>query len=60
MPTTGTKYRTIGLPKELYDEIEDMTAHKKYGYITASEFARDAIRRRIETLRNLEKKRIIQ
>jgi len=40
----------IGLPEELYLKAETIVKNGKYGYSSISEFAKDAVRRRLEEL----------
>ncbi|MGB9693888.1 MAG: ribbon-helix-helix domain-containing protein [Fervidobacterium sp.] len=48
------KYRMIGLPEELYLEIERIVDAGKYGYASVSEFVKDAVRRRLEEIAKLK------
>ena len=49
------KYRMVGLPEELYAEIEKIVIAGRYGYASISEFVKDAVRRRLEELAKIEK-----
>jgi Arc/MetJ-type ribon-helix-helix transcriptional regulator len=48
------KYRMIGLPEELYLEVERIVDAGKYGYASVSEFVKDAVRRRLEEIAKLK------
>jgi Arc/MetJ-type ribon-helix-helix transcriptional regulator len=43
----------IGLPEELYIEVERIVDAGKYGYTSVSEFVKDAVRRRHEEIAKL-------
>ena len=45
------KYRTIRLPKELVEEIEELIKDKTLGYTSKADFVKDAVRRRIEEIK---------
>jgi Arc/MetJ-type ribon-helix-helix transcriptional regulator len=45
----------IGLPEELYLEVERIVNAGKYGYTSVSEFVKDAVRRRLEEIIKLNK-----
>lgn len=51
------KYRMIGLPEELYLEVEKIVDTGKYGYASVSEFVKDAVRRRLEELAKIKETR---
>jgi len=51
MSLSNPKYKTINLPAPLVDEINYIK--ERFGYVSVSEFVKDAIRRRIEELRQL-------
>ncbi len=40
-------YSYVGIPKELYDEIERLITNKGLGYRSVAEFVRDAVREKI-------------
>jgi|YelNatPaOPRAMG01_1025707.scaffolds.fasta_scaffold00468_35 Arc/MetJ-type ribon-helix-helix transcriptional regulator len=44
----------IGLPEELYLEVERIVNAGKYGYTSISEFVKDAVRRRLEEIAKLK------
>ncbi|RLI86900.1 MAG: CopG family transcriptional regulator [Archaeoglobales archaeon] len=44
--------RIVGLPEELYKKCEDIVNSGKYGYTSVSEFVKDAVRRRLEELKD--------
>jgi len=44
------KYKYVGIPEAIHDEISKIVAFKQFGYRTVSEFVIDATRRRLETL----------
>ena len=45
-------YRTVRLPEELIREIERLIEdHPEYGFKTKAGFVKDAIRRRLESLK---------
>jgi len=46
------KYRTVGLPEELYKECEAIVKSEKLSYSSISEFVKDAVRRRLEEIKN--------
>ncbi|MEM1540416.1 MAG: ribbon-helix-helix domain-containing protein [Candidatus Bathyarchaeia archaeon] len=49
------KYRMVGLPEDLYLEVEKIVEAGRYGYTSISEFVKDAVRRRLEEItRNSE------
>lgn len=50
MPRKG--YTTIALPNILIEQIEAVIDNKKYGYISKPEFIKEAIREKIQRLRN--------
>ncbi len=45
------KYRTVGLPETLYLECERVVREGLYGYSSVSEFVKDAVRRRLEEIK---------
>ncbi|MEM2704693.1 MAG: ribbon-helix-helix domain-containing protein [Candidatus Bathyarchaeia archaeon] len=44
------KYRMVGLPEDLYLEVEKIVEAGKHGYTSVSEFVKDAVRRRLEEI----------
>ncbi|MFQ6085279.1 MAG: ribbon-helix-helix domain-containing protein [Candidatus Bathyarchaeia archaeon] len=44
------KYRTVSIPEDLYDRIEDAVNNGNGGYTSVGEFVRESVRR---TLREL-------
>jgi len=44
-------YATVKLPKELADEIDELIEKKHSGYLSRMEFTRDAVRRRLEQIK---------
>ena len=48
-------YRTIRLPKELVEEIEEIIRDKSLGYTSKADFVKDAVRRRIEEIKKARK-----
>ena len=55
---TKREYRTLSLPEGLLQQIEDLLEELKNmgvdpGYKTISEFVKDAVRRRVEDLRQI-------
>jgi Arc/MetJ-type ribon-helix-helix transcriptional regulator len=44
----------IGLPEELYLEVERIVKAEKYGYASVSEFVKDSVRRRLEEIAKLK------
>ncbi len=44
------RYGTISLPQELLDRIEEVVDSGKFGYASASEFVKEAIRERLREL----------
>ena len=48
-------YRTIRLPKDLVEEIEELIKDKSLGYTSKADFVKDAVRRRIEEIRRVYK-----
>ena len=47
-----SEYRSIKLPNELIEEIRRIiTEHKKLGYMSHSEFVKDATRKRLEEIK---------
>jgi len=49
------KYRVIGLPEELFLDCVEIVNFGRYGYTSVSELVKDAVRRRLESLRRTEK-----
>jgi len=49
-------YRTIRLPKELVEEIEELIKDKSLGYTSRADFVKDAVRRRIEEIKKSYRK----
>lgn len=49
MRSTNTKYRTIPIPEDLAAQI-DVIVDSNIGFVSLSEFVRDAVRRRLEAL----------
>ena len=45
------KYRTVGIPEELFKECEAVVKSGKLGYSSVSEFVKDAVRRRLEEIK---------
>lgn len=46
------EYRSVKLPNELVEEIRRIiTKHKEFGYMSHSEFIKDATRRRLEEIK---------
>lgn len=45
------KYRVVGLPAELTDEMDKVIESKRFGYTSRSEIAKDAIRQHLINLR---------
>jgi len=46
------EYRSIKLPNELVEEVKRIiTEHKELGYMSHSEFVKDATRRRLEEIK---------
>ncbi|MEE8167888.1 MAG: ribbon-helix-helix domain-containing protein [Candidatus Hydrothermarchaeales archaeon] len=54
MPKTG--YRSLRIPDDLVAKIEDVINKKKLGYSSISEFVKDAVRRRLEEIEEIQKK----
>ena len=48
----------VGLPEELYAEVEKIVTTGRYGYASVSEFVKDAVRRRLEELARFEESRL--
>ncbi len=44
------RYRTVALPEELYEKVEEIVRRGKLGYSSVSEFVKDAVRRRLEEI----------
>lgn len=44
------KYNYVGIPTELYRQIEKVIEYRQFGYRTPTEFVVDAVRRRLEEL----------
>jgi hypothetical protein len=56
LPPTKTKksYITVAFSKDLYDQItEFLHKDKRHGFVSVSEFLKDAARRRLEELRSI-------
>ena len=49
MPRKG--YTTIALPNILIDQIEEIIANKKYGYVSKPEFIKEAVREKIRIIK---------
>jgi len=49
MPIKG--YTTIALPNILIEQIDEIIANKKYGYISKPEFIKEAIREKIRVIK---------
>lgn len=48
------KYHTINLPKILADKITDVIESEKHGYLTISDFVKDAVRIHLRSLGYIE------
>jgi metal-responsive CopG/Arc/MetJ family transcriptional regulator len=44
----------VGLPEELYLEVERIVDAGEHGYTSISEFVKDAVRRRLEEIAKLK------
>jgi Arc/MetJ-type ribon-helix-helix transcriptional regulator len=44
-----TIYKSVSIPIDLYEDVEKMIG--RCGYVSASDFVKDSIRRRLEKLR---------
>lgn len=44
-------YATVKLPKKLADEVDDLIEKSHLGYLSRMEFTRDAVRRRLDQLK---------
>ena len=49
MPRKG--YTTIALPNVLIDQLDEIVANKKYGYVSKPEFIKEAIREKIRVIK---------
>ncbi len=54
MPKTG--YRSLRIPDDLVEKIEDVINKKDLGYASISEFVKDAVRRRLEDIEKMQRK----
>ena len=48
------KYHTVNLPKILANKISEVIASEKHGYLTISDFVKDAVRIHLRELGYLE------
>ncbi len=46
------KYKSVSIPEDLYRKIIDVIKDSEKGYTSISEFIKDAVRRRLEELKN--------
>ena len=46
----------VGLPENLYIQVEEIAKTGKHGYTSVSEFVKDAVRRRLEEIVKLAEK----
>jgi len=46
----------VGLPEDLYVQVEQIAKTGKLGYTSVSEFVKDAVRRRLEEIAKLTEK----
>jgi len=51
----NTSYKQVPLPEDLAAKIDNIV-DSNIGYVSVSEFVRDAVRRRLEDLERVEKK----
>ena len=54
------KYAYVPLPREFYDEIERLIKSRELGYISVSDFVRDAVREKIFEVRTLKERGVSQ
>ncbi len=53
--TTRKHYRGLTIPESLIEKVEDIIEKRKeLGYVSVSEFVKEAIRRRIEEIESKE------
>ncbi|TET90495.1 MAG: ribbon-helix-helix protein, CopG family [Methanomassiliicoccales archaeon] len=53
--TTRKHYRGLTIPESLIEKVEDLIEKRKeLGYVSVSEFVKEAIRRRIEEIESKE------
>ncbi|MFP3257452.1 MAG: ribbon-helix-helix protein, CopG family [Euryarchaeota archaeon] len=50
------KYRSVRLPEELIEKIEDIIKNGNLGYKSKSEFIKEAIREKLDRLKDQESK----
>jgi Arc/MetJ-type ribon-helix-helix transcriptional regulator len=51
---TQDEYRTVKLPADLYGEVEGIVNEKGSRYVSVSEFVKESIRLKLESLERLE------
>ncbi len=50
----GVGFASVNLPSELYAEIERIVKARKYGYVSISDFVRDAVRDKLAEIAKIK------
>jgi len=48
--SSGGRWKTIQLPEDLLQRVDDLVKRPELGYTSRAEFVKDAVRRRVEEL----------
>lgn len=51
------RWKTVQLPEELLNRVDEMCAHREFGYTSRAEFIKEAVRLRVEAIENILRQR---